>query len=312
MSRYTIVKNAVRAAALKGQPQSMSEGLSVSDTPTNPFPAVLQNVPVLPLRDVVVYPHMVIPLFVGREKSILALDLAMKADKRILLVAQKQADVDDPKAEDLYRVGTVATILQLLKLPDGTVKVLVEGVDRARIEKLNAGEYFSCRGHAAAGRRALRRARDGRADALGDHAVRAVRQAQQEGAAGDPDLARRHRAGRPPGRHRRRAHVAEARREAEGAGDPGRAQAPRAHAGRHRGRDGRAADREAHPRPRQAADGEEPARVLPERADEGHPEGTGRAGRGAATKSASWSRRSHQGAACPRRRARRPLPNSTS
>src|SRR5882762_1586105 len=99
--------------------------------------------PVLPLRDVVVYPHMVIPLFVGREKSIVALDLAMKADKRILLVAQKQADVDDPKADDLYRVGTVATILQLLKLPDGTVKVLVEGVDRASIEKLEEGEFFS-------------------------------------------------------------------------------------------------------------------------------------------------------------------------
>jgi ATP-dependent Lon protease len=99
--------------------------------------------PVLPLRDVVVYPHMVIPLFVGREKSIVALDLAMKADKRILLVAQKQADVDDPKAEDLYRVGTVATILQLLKLPDGTVKVLVEGVDRASIQKLVEGEFFS-------------------------------------------------------------------------------------------------------------------------------------------------------------------------
>src|SRR5277367_1343335 len=99
--------------------------------------------PVLPLRDVVVYPHMVIPLFVGREKSIVALDLAMKADKRILLVAQKQADVDDPKGEDLYRVGTVATILQLLKLPDGTVKVLVEGVDRASIEKLVEGDFFS-------------------------------------------------------------------------------------------------------------------------------------------------------------------------
>ena len=93
-----------------------------------------QNVPVLPLRDVVVYPHMVIPLFVGREKSIQALDVAMKGDKRIMLVAQRQADVDDPKADDLYRFGTVATILQLLKLPDGTVKVLVEGVDRARID----------------------------------------------------------------------------------------------------------------------------------------------------------------------------------
>ena len=102
-----------------------------------------QNVPVLPLRDVVVYPHMVIPLFVGREKSILALDAAMRADKRIMLLAQKQADVDDPKIDDLYRTGTVATILQLLKLPDGTVKVLVEGVDRARIDKLAAADYYS-------------------------------------------------------------------------------------------------------------------------------------------------------------------------
>ena len=99
--------------------------------------------PVLPLRDVVVYPHIVLPLFVGREKSIQALDVAMRTDKRIMLVAQKQADVDDPKADDLYRIGTVATMLQLLKLPDGTVKVLVEGVDRARIEKLHAGEYYS-------------------------------------------------------------------------------------------------------------------------------------------------------------------------
>jgi len=118
----------------------------VSDEPVVNVPEVaapLRGMPVLPLRDVVVYPHMVIPLFVGREKSIVALDLAMKADKRILLVAQKQADVDDPKPEDLYRVGTVATILQLLKLPDGTVKVLVEGVDRASIQKLVEGEFFS-------------------------------------------------------------------------------------------------------------------------------------------------------------------------
>jgi ATP-dependent Lon protease len=99
--------------------------------------------PVLPLRDVVVYPHMVIPLFVGREKSILALDQAMRSGKQILLVAQKQADVDDPSAADLYRLGTVATILQLLKLPDGTVKVLVEGAERAKIEKLVTGQYFS-------------------------------------------------------------------------------------------------------------------------------------------------------------------------
>ena len=116
--------------------------MSTDDTPEteSPVPAAL---PVLPLRDVVVYPHMVIPLFVGREKSILALDQAMRAGKQILLVAQKQADVDDPGAQDLYRLGTVATILQLLKLPDGTVKVLVEGAERAKIEKLHTGQYFS-------------------------------------------------------------------------------------------------------------------------------------------------------------------------
>jgi ATP-dependent Lon protease len=106
-------------------------------------PAESTPVPVLPLRDVVVYPHMVIPLFVGREKSIEALDQAMKTDKQILLVAQKQADIDDPKGEDLYRVGTLATILQLLKLPDGTVKVLVEGAGRARVLKLGATDYFA-------------------------------------------------------------------------------------------------------------------------------------------------------------------------
>jgi ATP-dependent Lon protease len=103
----------------------------------------VENLPVLPLRDVVVYPHMVIPLFVGRDKSILALEAAMKADKRIMLVAQKQADVDDPKSDDLFRVGTLATILQLLKLPDGTVKVLVEGVNRGQIDKLVMTEYYT-------------------------------------------------------------------------------------------------------------------------------------------------------------------------
>ena len=82
------------------------------------------RIPVLPLRDVVVYPHMVIPLFVGRERSIVALDRAMNADKRILLVAQKKAELDDPQPADLYEVGTLATILQLLKLPDGTVKIV--------------------------------------------------------------------------------------------------------------------------------------------------------------------------------------------
>ena len=102
------------------------------------------TIPVLPLRDVVVYPHMVIPLFVGREKSIRALEGAMESDKKILLVSQKSADVDDPSDEDIHRVGTVSTILQLLKLPDGTVKVLVEGSERAQVLSYDDNEdYFS-------------------------------------------------------------------------------------------------------------------------------------------------------------------------
>ncbi len=99
-------------------------------------------VPVLPLRDVVVYPHMVIPLFVGREKSIQALDSAMADDKKILLVAQKSAEVDDPQVDDIHRIGTLSTILQLLKLPDGTVKVLVEGAERARITGFELTDDF--------------------------------------------------------------------------------------------------------------------------------------------------------------------------
>ncbi len=91
------------------------------------------ELPVLPLRDVVVFPHMVIPLFVGRDKSMRALEQAMEADKRILLVAQKSAETDDPQASDLYEIGTLAQVLQLLKLPDGTIKVLVEGMSRVRV-----------------------------------------------------------------------------------------------------------------------------------------------------------------------------------
>jgi ATP-dependent Lon protease, bacterial type len=94
------------------------------------------HLPVLPLRDVVVFPHMVIPLFVGRDKSMRALELAMDADKRILLVAQTSADIDDPTGEQLFPIGTLAQVLQLLKLPDGTVKVLVEGVARAAVDKV--------------------------------------------------------------------------------------------------------------------------------------------------------------------------------
>ena len=108
--------------------------------------------PVLPLRDVVVYPHMVIPLFVGRSRSIRALDRAMEVDKRILLVAQKDAAQDEPGPDDIYRIGTVSTILQLLKLPDGTVKVLVEGGQRIRIESFtDEAEYLAAEAAALEG-----------------------------------------------------------------------------------------------------------------------------------------------------------------
>ncbi|WP_191623881.1 LON peptidase substrate-binding domain-containing protein, partial [Pseudomonas fluorescens] len=95
------------------------------------------ELPLLPLRDVVVYPHMVIPLFVGREKSIEALEAAMTGDKQILLLAQRNPADDDPGEDALYRVGTIATVLQLLKLPDGTVKVLVEGEQRGAVERFS-------------------------------------------------------------------------------------------------------------------------------------------------------------------------------
>jgi len=98
--------------------------------------------PVLPLRDIVVFPHMIVPLFVGRDKSVRALEDVMKDDKQVLLLAQKNAAEDDPTVDDIYEVGTVATVLQLLKLPDGTVKVLVEGTQRARVSGYVENENF--------------------------------------------------------------------------------------------------------------------------------------------------------------------------
>lgn len=113
----------------------------MSDT-ERPIPESPETLAVLPLRDIVVFPHMIVPLFVGREKSVRALESVMKEDKQILLVAQKNAAQDDPSAEDIYKVGTVSTILQLLKLPDGTVKVLVEGVRRAKITSFKETEAY--------------------------------------------------------------------------------------------------------------------------------------------------------------------------
>src|SRR5438552_18955284 len=104
----------------------------------------MKTLPLLPLRDIIVFPHMVVPLFVGREKSINALEQAMNADKEIVLSAQKKAKTNDPTPEDIFAVGTVGQIIQLLRLPDGTVKVLVEGKRRARLKRFVPAPSDEC------------------------------------------------------------------------------------------------------------------------------------------------------------------------
>ena len=119
--------------------------------------------PVLPLRDIVVFPHMIVPLFVGREKSVRALEAVMKDDKQILLASQKDASEDEPKADGIYRVGVLANVLQLLKLPDGTVKVLVEGKGRVRITRFLPNDaYFEAEARADRRDRERRRRRSRR------------------------------------------------------------------------------------------------------------------------------------------------------
>ena len=172
----------------------------------------------LPLRDIVVFPHMIVPLFVGREKSIRALEEVMRADKPILLATQKNAADDDPAPEAIFETGTLARVLQLLKLPDGTVKVLVEGASRAKIRKYVPGRRL-LRGRSAVGGRRPDRCDRGRgAVALGAVRIRELREAQQEDLAGGRlrgDADRRLRQAR---RHDRLAPRGQARRQA---GDPG-------------------------------------------------------------------------------------------
>src|SRR3954452_5453279 len=108
-----------------------------------PAPGETRTYPVLPLRDIVVFPHMIVPLFVGREKSIKALEEVMRSDTFILLATQKNASDDDPSTDAIFETGTLASVLQLLKLPDGTVKVLVEGATRAKVLRYtDRAEYF--------------------------------------------------------------------------------------------------------------------------------------------------------------------------
>ena len=164
------------------------------------------------------FPHMIVPLFVGREKSIKALEEVMRSDTFILLATQKNASDDDPATDSIYEVGTLASVLQLLKLPDGTVKVLVEGAERAKVDKLHRPHRI-LRGRRRRARRRLGRAGRGRgAGALGRQRVRELREAQQEGVAGSRRRRPADRGLRQARRHRRLASRGQDPRQA---GDPG-------------------------------------------------------------------------------------------
>src|SRR6184192_1377747 len=217
-------------------------------------PGETRAYPVLPLRDIVVFPHVIVPIFVGRKKSILALEEVMRSDTFILLAAQKNASDDDPATEAIYEIGTLASVLQLLKLPDGTVKVLVEGAQRAKVVKYtDRSEYYEAEAVALGDTMGERVESEG-LRALGHHRVRELREAQQEGAA----RGGRHRpADRGLCQARRHRGLAPGPQDSRPAGDPGDHgghRAAREGARADRDRDFGAAGREAHPHPRQAAD----------------------------------------------------------
>jgi ATP-dependent Lon protease len=185
--------------------------------------------PVLPLRDIVVFPGMIVPLFVGREKSVKALEEVMRDDKHILVVTQKNAQDDDPSPEEIYATGTIASVLQLLKLPDGTVKVLVEGLRRAKIDKyLQTVDYFEAEATTLP---------EPEEDETELEAL--ARSAQSE----FENYVKLNK--------KISAEVVNAVGQISNHSKP--------------------AGREAHPLARQAPDGEDAARVLSQRADEGHP-----------------------------------------
>ncbi len=242
-------------------------------------PGETRAYPVLPLRDIVVFPHMIVPLFVGREKSIKALEEVMRSDTFILLATQKNASDDDPAIDSIFEVGTLASVLQLLKLPDGTVKVLVEGAERAKVLKYtDRSDYLRGRCHRS--RRRHGRASGGGSDgAFGGHRIRKLCEAQQEGVARSGRCGPADRGLRQARRHRGLASRRQDSRQAGNPGDARRHPAPGKGAWPDGERNLRAAGGKAHPHPRQAADGEDAARVLPQRTDEGDPEGAGRRGR---------------------------------
>ena len=186
----------------------------------------MQVLPVLPLRDVVVYPYMVIPLFVGREKSIKALDTAMAGNKQILLVAQKSAGEDDPGTDQIYDIGSMSNILQLLKLPDGTIKVLVEGAQRARVvDFIETDSMFFANTELLDEEQPEERA----VEILLRPALNQFEQyvkLNKKVPPRNPLVTLQYRRPLTPGRYHRRAHVDQDRGETGGAGEAGRARTP--------------------------------------------------------------------------------------
>ncbi len=241
---------------------------------------LIENLPMVPMRDLVVFPHMMIPFVIGRKSSIRALEQALQRGKRIFLSAQHDATRDNPGPEEIHTIGTVCSIVQSLKLPDANVKVLVEGLERGARARVPRGERRRCRvivKLVPASRAARDRARE--PDLEGDRDVRAVRQALEQ-----PALRRdaRRGAGRgpgPPRRHHLLAPHRAGRGEAEPARDLRRPGAPDARLLDPGGRGRQAARRPPHPGPRQEADGARAEGVLPQREDEGDPEGARPQGR---------------------------------
>ena len=242
-------------------------------------PGETRAYPVLPLRDIVVFPHMIVPLFVGREKSIKALEEVMRSDTFILLATQKNASDDDPATNSIFEIGTLASVLQLLKLPDGTVKVLVEGAQRGKVLKYtDRSDYYEANAvvlEDVVGEKV-------EAEALARSVVtefenyvklnkkvspEVVGVVQQiEDYAKLADTVASHLAVKIPDKQADPGDHVGRRAAGEGARPDGE-------------RNLRPAGREAHPHARQAPDGEDAARVLPQRADEGDPEGARRRGR---------------------------------
>ena len=229
----------------------------------------------MPIRDMVIFPYMMTPFVVGRESSVRALEEALTGDRKIFLATQHDASIDEPKAKDIYQVGSICNIVQSVKMPDGNVKVLVEGVERAKsVEVTDRDGFFVAT--VRTGKSQLRDdARCRAVDAARYYAVRELRQAaavaqlrnhHRQRADGRARQTVRHDCSQFADRHRRKARAARHLRSRGAAGPPRRCA---------RCRNRKARPRSQHPVARKAPDGARAKRVLPQRKDQGHPKGTG-------------------------------------